>query len=500
MREIPTEDLFRRHEELWKHRQPFRCQARSGLALRTYRALTWLHYARAELHDRFTSFVFYWIAFNALYADSAEGDPSAANARQAQRAYFDRLLRDQPRASAAIRAALEGLATPIGVLMNDPVVRAGGGRSTFDVRGALAAQSAAHVLHTVFGQLYAIRNWLFHGGVARESHLVRDCVAAGTDTMTRLLPAFVELMLEEQRLDEHWGDLPRSPDVYGPRTPHVERPDMRENPRPLGHGQRAEVLHPLLEAAGLWDDSAGRRLKAARSLAPASVLGRVQADLSSGCPVAPWPYGNATSVNPLLVTLGPSPGAAPDPTRPDPAELPFHLPTAGERHPHTTYEDPRRFWDKIRWLAQALLHTAGVAEDDAYALFGNMNLDTRRSGSASNVRIDPAFAAWVLRTVRDKLRPRFLVCFGLRRRADAAGLLAAAFGFHATAPHAEHALACYRRRRLTFQEWDCTGPSGNHIKIVHWPQHPSRPPFTSIDVWQAACREFVDRHGHLLRP
>ena len=65
----------------------------------------------------------------------------------------------------------------------------------------------------------------------------------------------------------------------------------------------------------------------------------MHAALVEGCPVEPWPYGNATSINPLLVTLGPSPGGSPDLSVPDPALRPLDLPTAGERHPHTRTND-----------------------------------------------------------------------------------------------------------------------------------------------------------------
>ena len=107
----------------------------------------------------------------------------------------------------------------------------------------------------------------------------------------------------------------------------------------------------------------------------------------------------------------------------------------------------------------------------------------------------------MLRTVRDKLRPRVLVCLGLKGKPEAVELLSAAFdGFDAAGPHAEHPLACYRRSRFVFREWECTGPHGNRIKVVLWPQHPSRAPFTNLATWRDACREFADRHRDLVRP
>ena len=84
----------------------------------------------------------------------------------------------------------------------------------------------------------------------------------------------------------------------------------------------------------LWSDSVGERLRSAGALSEPE-LEAVHAALCEECPVEPWPYGNATSINPLLVTLGPSPGKSPNRAVPDPAGRPLDLPTAGRRHPHT---------------------------------------------------------------------------------------------------------------------------------------------------------------------
>lgn len=249
-----------------------------------------------------------------------------------------------------------------------------------------------------------------------------------------------------------------------------------------------------------WSDSVGERLRSARALSKRE-LAAVHAELREGCPVEPWPYGNATSINPLLVTLGPSPGNSPSRAVPDPAGRPLAMPAAGGRHPHTAYPDSKGVWDRILYLARTILEIGGATEEDAYALLGNMSLDTKRSGSVRDVQIDPVFGRWVLRTIRDRLRPRYLVCFGLKRKNEALGLLEETFdGLTPKKPHAKHQFQGYDRRRLVFEEWDCTGPSDNEMKIVQWPQHPSRAPFTSFPLWQQACREFADRHGRLVRP
>ena len=252
------------------------------------------------------------------------------------------------------------------------------------------------------------------------------------------------------------------------------------------------------ETARIWSDSIGERLRGARALNESALSG-VHEELCRGCPVPPWPYGNATSINPLLVTLGPSPGGSPDRSVPDQSGKPLDLPTAGKRHPHTNYEDGRNYWRKIRRLARTILQAGTTSSEESYALFGNMNLDSSRSGKASDVRIDEKFGRWVLRTIRDGLRPRFLVCFGLKGKPEAMELLAHAFGIDPATPH-EHRLECYERKRLVFREWDCEGSTGNPVKLVLWPQHPSQAPFTNMNIWRNACQEFAHRHRGLIRP
>ncbi len=254
------------------------------------------------------------------------------------------------------------------------------------------------------------------------------------------------------------------------------------------------------ETARIWGHSISQRLHGARLLKGLK-LATVHEDLREGCPVPVWPYGNATSINPLLVTLGLSPGNSPDPECADCAGEPLTLPTAGIRHPHTTCNDQRRFWHKIRFLARTLVRSDATGDEDSYALFGNMNLDTRRSGKGSDVRIDPVFGEWILRTIRDKLRPRFLVCLGLKGKKDAVKLLSSVFdGFDLASPNQEYRFKSYTRKHLAFQEWDCVGPLGNHVKIVLWPQHPSQSPFTNLETWREACEEFANRHRAIVQP
>ena len=226
LRETRTEELFKQHEERWDHTVPFRSQLdQPGLALRTYRALTWIHYARGETQDQFTPFVFYWIAFNALYAVKSDGKETTE--QQAQEVYVERLLADE-KAKRLVRRTLVDVDRRIGDLVRET--------PTFDqdARAVDAARSGAtkRRLTQVILRVGRIRNWMFHGGVARRSHILGECVAAGTDVMTRLVPSFVDVMLNCGWQPGHWEDVPWSPDEYSEETVHKERSDLRAEPAP----------------------------------------------------------------------------------------------------------------------------------------------------------------------------------------------------------------------------------------------------------------------------
>ena len=173
----------------------------------------------------------------------------------------------------------------------------------------------------------------------------------------------------------------------------------------------------MANGSKLWGASRGERLSSALELTNEQI-DAIHDDLRRGRTESGWPYGSATSINPLVVVLGASPG-----TSPQPGDLnyekrtPFDLPTAGEPHRHVLgYKDPRGFWDKMRTLGRTLLDPDDALGDRALALFGTMNLSTAASSRASDVEVGRQFARWVLETIRNGLRPRVVVLLGLRTR------------------------------------------------------------------------------------
>ena len=247
------------------------------------------------------------------------------------------------------------------------------------------------------------------------------------------------------------------------------------------------------QAAGVWGETASQRLAAARRLTEPQ-LESIQGWLCEGCPVQPWPLGNATSINPLLLTLGASRGNSPAQPDDEPTDV-LDPPTAGKPHRHVRcYRDTGGYWDKIRYLACTLLAPPGGSEEDAYALFGNLNLDTRRSGSASRVDVSPDFAEWLLATIKHKLRPRFLVCLGLNDKLKKEPIRSAfetTFGLKLDEPDDKCRFDSY-----FFREWNV---ADGQLKIVFWPNSPSQHPFSNnLEKWKTACEEFKNRNSKLV--
>ena len=256
----------------------------------------------------------------------------------------------------------------------------------------------------------------------------------------------------------------------------------------------------------LWGASRRARLSSARALT-SEELNAIHEELCRGCDKPCWPYGSATSINPLLVILGPSPGDSPmlgdanHSTQP-----PFPLPTAGKHHPRVWYCDKkgRGYWYRVRLLAQTLLDAdSALGDDDALALFGTVNLSTKPSGSARDAQISPPFARWVLETIRDGLRPRVLVLLGLRgllkENRELSRLFANTFdGFDVRKPHSTYRFEEYQRKRFVFREWNSAAFQGSPLLLVDWPQHASQHPFTIIDMWRAACEQFAARRSSLI--
>ena len=250
----------------------------------------------------------------------------------------------------------------------------------------------------------------------------------------------------------------------------------------------------------LWGASRTDRLSSARNLT-SEELSAVHDDLRRGRVEPNWPYGSATSINPLLVILGASPGNSPTAWRPQFRDARTVRPAYGRKAPlwcvlpgydgllgqgegaRANTSGPR--WRTRRRCTRALRNHESRDRGERKC--------KRRSDLTTPLRdgCSPPFA--------DGLRPRVLVLLGLRGRLkELSRLFVDAFeGLDVRRPHHEYALERYQIKRLVFREWELAGNHGSPMLLVDWPQHPSRSPFSDPLWWRVACEQFAARRSSL---
>ena len=262
-----------------------------------------------------------------------------------------------------------------------------------------------------------------------------------------------------------------------------------------------------MNQSDLWGRSRRARLKSARALTGeelSQIHGRLRKELPHGEPAHGWPYGSATSINPIVVILGVSPGDSPAPGDLDHGTgKPFPLPTAGKQHPRFEYSDTGGFWRKIRTLGRTILDHDDTMGDGALALCGTLNLSTDTSGKAHKAAVEPDFCRWVLETIRDGLRPLVLIRLGMRTTISPAAKRTFREMFPGFHENRHHRIYRFRANpgndNRWFREWNSETKAGP-LLIVDWPQHPAWPPFgkSKDEVWFQACREFVEQNSGMI--
>ena len=189
-----------------------------NLALRVHRAIRWGERGDEEADDLDAAFIFYWIAFNAAYAEDR-----AENSEETARAIFGEYLQkvawlDTER---IIHTALwNQFSGPVRVLLENRYVYSPFWKHQNGIRGnedweyrfnqdkraaqqALGRGDTGWVLRILFDRLYVLRNQLIHGGATWNGRVNRDQVRDGARIMAFLVPLFVSLMLDNP--EREWG-------------------------------------------------------------------------------------------------------------------------------------------------------------------------------------------------------------------------------------------------------------------------------------------------------
>ena len=199
--------LTAKRHSVWPGRFP----ESDALALRIHRAISWIERAERESDDHDAVFIFYWIAFNAAYAqDIRSAQDIGERGRLGE--YFSRLVSlDTDRR--IFNAVWDRFSDSVRVLLNNKFVfqpfwnyhngMAGYGdwesrfQSSRNVLSmALENSDTKTILSTLFDRLYVLRNQMIHGGATWNSSVNRDQVRDGARILRFLVPVFIDIMLD----------------------------------------------------------------------------------------------------------------------------------------------------------------------------------------------------------------------------------------------------------------------------------------------------------------
>ena len=188
------------------------------LSLRMRRSMSWLKRAEQERDsDDDAAFIFYWIAFNAVYARDRPRDPESSE-RERFADYFQTIL-SLDNHNTIYDAIWHRFSDSIRVLLDNKFVfqpfwnhHADLGYDNWEytfensrraVHSALAGRDTEFILSTLFDRLYVLRIQLFHGGATWQSSVNRSQVRDGARILAFLVPLFIGLMMSNPQVD--WG-------------------------------------------------------------------------------------------------------------------------------------------------------------------------------------------------------------------------------------------------------------------------------------------------------
>ena len=189
-----------------------------ALQLRIHRALSWIARAEMESEDGDAAFIFYWVAFNAIYAEDkpeAEWTPE----RESFREYFGKIV-GLDRREVVYNAIWTRFSKEIRDFLNnryvfEPFWKHHNGvpgyrnwtslfaESKRNVEVALYEYDTETVLGILFNRLYVLRNQLIHGGATWRSSVNREQVRDGHRIVAFLIPRFLQIMVANP--GEPWG-------------------------------------------------------------------------------------------------------------------------------------------------------------------------------------------------------------------------------------------------------------------------------------------------------
>ena len=195
-----------------------------NLVLRLRRSKSWLERARQEADDPDAAFVFYWIAFDAIYGQS-QSTGGDNDAREQFNDFFRRVL-SVDHSNKIPDTVWNNFSDSVRLLLDNEFVYWRFWRNVFSRnrdyknwkedfeedkrRGlrTLANNNTKGALNIIFDRLYVVRNQIIHGGATWRTGRNREQVRDGARIMALLVPIFVDV------IESHPEDIDWDPPGY----------------------------------------------------------------------------------------------------------------------------------------------------------------------------------------------------------------------------------------------------------------------------------------------
>ncbi|MDO8895442.1 hypothetical protein [Nitrosomonas sp.] len=242
-------------------------------------------------------------------------------------------------------------------------------------------------------------------------------------------------------------------------------------------------------------------LKRLKSL-PKVEIDKIVNQLVTATPEKTWPDGFPASIDPKLLLIGISYGNSPDKNSEnkrqneegDFASQPCAI---KDKSSHFYYPDTRRYWEKLRYLSHSYFKNScnSFSETDAISLTTHINLGTGSAGKASVADVEEEYVKWASKLVNCNHNPDLVILFGLSRIIRDRKVNQ--WWNHQTGIQIDWEKPDYTRefsangKKYKHRLWTATNSNGHQIKIDIWPNHPSRHPFGSFDLWKQSVDEFI---------
>ena len=211
----PMTDAELNHEKLKKLDRELRSNFDEHLAVRVHRCISWIQRAEAEMdnEDHDAAFIFYWIAFNAIY--SAERFYRSPLTERDIFIDFFRTIIELDKERSVYDAIFTRFSDSIRTLLKNKFVfhafwesvnsknqhwETQFDRANREILNALTRMDTVKVLSRLFDRLYVLRNQLMHGGATWNGSVNRSQVSDGARILQFLVPIMVCIMMRHPKM------------------------------------------------------------------------------------------------------------------------------------------------------------------------------------------------------------------------------------------------------------------------------------------------------------